>query len=179
MGLENVFFRARPIVESLARSTILSSTTFFSNNRKVQRARPFGGLEQASAISLASFSPSKIRAIAGVARCLRLKTASKPSSNSCFRTPVNHRCAGLQRLDDPVVTPAFTGFGNVGLQRYPRLQQALRRALALSYQRFEMLAFLAAQPHNILLYRSILRSMILSIACLATESNHKIYMLAN
>ena len=27
----------------------------------VQRARPLGGLEQAKAISLASFSPSKIR----------------------------------------------------------------------------------------------------------------------
>src|SRR5713226_2301129 len=86
MGLENVFFRTRPIVLSLARSTMLSSTTFFSNSRKVQRARPLGGLEQASAISLASFSPSKIRAIAGVARCLRLNAASKPSSTSCLRT---------------------------------------------------------------------------------------------
>src|SRR5258708_38151793 len=86
MGLENVFFSARPIVESLARSTIWSSTTFFSNSRRVQRARPLGGLEQASAISFASFSPSKIRAIAGVARCLRLNTASKPSSTSCLRT---------------------------------------------------------------------------------------------
>ena len=86
MGLENVFFSARPIVESLARSTICSSTTFFSNSRKVQRARPLGGLEQASAINLASFSPAKIRATAGVARCLRLNTASKPSSTSCFRT---------------------------------------------------------------------------------------------
>src|SRR5450432_2036157 len=64
MGLEDVFFNARPIVESLARSTICSSTTFFSNSRKVQRARPLGGLEQASAINLASFSPSKIRATA-------------------------------------------------------------------------------------------------------------------
>src|ERR1700686_2158030 len=56
MGLENVFLSVRPIVESLARSTILSSTTLFSNNRKVQRARPLGGLEQAKAISLA-FGP--------------------------------------------------------------------------------------------------------------------------
>ena len=77
MGPENVFFRTRPIVLSLARSTISSSTTFFSNIRKVQRARPWGGLEQANAINLASFSPSKIRATAGVARCLRLKTASR------------------------------------------------------------------------------------------------------
>src|ERR1019366_2557233 len=47
---------------------------------------PLGGLEHARAISLASFSPSKIRATAGVARCLRLNTASKPSSTSCLRT---------------------------------------------------------------------------------------------
>src|SRR6516165_8150000 len=53
-----------------------SSTTLFSNSRSVQRARPFGGLEHAKAISLASFSPSKMRGTAGVARCLRLKTAS-------------------------------------------------------------------------------------------------------
>src|SRR5216684_1408186 len=83
MGLERVFLSARPIVESLARSTMPSSTTLFSSNRRVQRTRPLGGLEQARATSLASFSPSKIRATAGVARCLRLNTASKPSSASC------------------------------------------------------------------------------------------------
>src|ERR1035437_5878707 len=85
---QHVFHRryARPIVLSLARSTMSSSTTLVSNSRKVQRARPLGGLEHARAISLASFSPSKIRATAGVARCLRLNTASKPSSTSCLRT---------------------------------------------------------------------------------------------
>src|SRR6266511_5807238 len=56
MGLESVFLSARPIVLSLARSTMPSSTTLFSNNRKVQRAYPLGGLEHARAISLASFS---------------------------------------------------------------------------------------------------------------------------
>src|SRR5947207_14115506 len=76
MRLETVFLSVRPIVESLARSTMPSSTTLFSNNRNVQRARPLGGLEQASAISLASFSPSKMRATAGPMRCLRLNTAS-------------------------------------------------------------------------------------------------------
>src|SRR5712691_449721 len=86
MRPESVFFSVRPIVLSLARSTMPSSTTLFSNKRKVQRARPLGGLEQAKAISLASFSPSKIRATAGVARCLRLNTASKPFSTSCLRT---------------------------------------------------------------------------------------------
>src|SRR6516164_8886180 len=63
-----------------------SSTTLFSNSRNVQRPQPFGGLEQAKAINLASFSPSNMRGTAGIARCLRLKTASKPSSTSCLRT---------------------------------------------------------------------------------------------
>ncbi len=58
MGLKDVFLSVRPIVLSLARSTMFSSTTLFSNNRNVQRARPLGGSEQARAISLASFSPS-------------------------------------------------------------------------------------------------------------------------
>src|SRR5437773_2663406 len=35
MRLELVFFRTRPIVLSLARSTMLSSTTFFSKRRSV------------------------------------------------------------------------------------------------------------------------------------------------
>jgi hypothetical protein len=54
MRIENVFLRVRPIVLSLARSTMFSSTTLFSNNRNVQRARPLEGWEQAKAISLAS-----------------------------------------------------------------------------------------------------------------------------
>ncbi len=83
VGFENVFFRTRPIVLSLA--SISSSTIFSSSNRKVHRARPAGGFEQASAISLASFSPSKIRGRARTARFFRSHTASKPSSTSCCR----------------------------------------------------------------------------------------------
>ena len=59
MRLKDVFLRIRPIVLSLARSTMFSSTTLFANTRNVQRARPLGGSES-RAISLASFSPSKI-----------------------------------------------------------------------------------------------------------------------
>src|SRR6202171_6880783 len=83
MGLKDVFLSVRPIVLSLARSTIFSSTTLFSNNRNVQRARPLGGSEQAKAISLASLSPSKILGTAGVARGLRLNTGSKTSFPRC------------------------------------------------------------------------------------------------
>jgi hypothetical protein len=39
-------------------------------------SRPSGGCEQAKAISRASFSPSKMRGMGGVARCLRFNTAS-------------------------------------------------------------------------------------------------------
>src|SRR6201984_582402 len=85
MRFEAVFLSVRWIVVSLARSTMPSSTTLFSNSRNVQRTRPFGGLEQARAISLASFSPSKIAGTGGVVRALRRNTASKPSSTSCLR----------------------------------------------------------------------------------------------
>src|SRR5262252_1194521 len=85
MRLELSFFKTRPIVLSLARSTISSSTTLFSNSRKLQRARPCGGSEQANAISLASFSPSKIGDTEGRDGFLRLRTASKPSSTICWR----------------------------------------------------------------------------------------------
>jgi hypothetical protein len=50
-------------VLSLARSTMLSSTTLFSSNRRVQRARPLGGLEELSPI----FGDSLIDQAAAVA----------------------------------------------------------------------------------------------------------------
>src|SRR5258708_29772983 len=80
MRLESVFFSVRPIVLSLARSTIFSSTTASSSSCNVQRARPIGGLEQANAINLASAAPSKIRRLAEFAECLRITTPSTPSS---------------------------------------------------------------------------------------------------
>src|SRR5664279_3495980 len=71
--------------------------------------------------------------------------------------PVNHGHAGFESLDDPAVTPPFTSFRDIGLQQYPRLQQLLRWALSFPNQRFQSFAFLAAQPHNIFLYRNLLR----------------------
>src|SRR6202030_530363 len=92
MRPEKVFFSIRPIVLSLARSTIFSSTTCSSSSCSVHRLRPFGGLEQAKAISFApasagacSAAPSKMRGLAEAGECLRTSTASKPSSTSCWR----------------------------------------------------------------------------------------------
>jgi len=117
------------MVLSLALSTMLSSTTFSSNSRNVHRTLPSGGAEQANAISFASFSPSKIFRTAGMARCLQLRTASKPSSTTCLR-PTNHRHVGPKDLDDPTVAPSFAGFADIGLQQDPRLGQRLRRVFS-------------------------------------------------
>src|ERR1700688_1573813 len=59
--LERVFFSVRPIVLSLARPTMFSSTTAVSSSFSVHRARPAGGLEQATAISLDSAATSTMR----------------------------------------------------------------------------------------------------------------------
>ena len=85
MRLERVFLSVRPIVLSDARSTIFNCTTCSSSSCKVHRARPLGGCEQASAISLASAAPSKMRGLAALGDCLRTSTDSKPSSTSCWR----------------------------------------------------------------------------------------------
>jgi hypothetical protein len=85
MRFEIVFFSLRPIVLSLARATMFSSTTVCSSNRKVHFARPFGGGEHIRAISFASAAPSKMRGRAEFGECLRAKTASKPSSTSRWR----------------------------------------------------------------------------------------------
>src|SRR5271166_4103039 len=85
MGFERVFFSVRPMVLSLARSTIFSSTTASSSNCNVHRLRPVGGREQANAINFASAAPSNMRGLAEAGECLRTRTASNPSSTSCWR----------------------------------------------------------------------------------------------
>src|SRR5271167_4847099 len=83
--LENVFFSVRPIVLSLTRSTISSSTTLASSSLSDQRECPLGGSEQARAISLASAAPSKIDFLAELGECFRFSAASSPSSTSLCR----------------------------------------------------------------------------------------------
>src|ERR1700730_9062890 len=85
MRFDTVFFSVRPIVLSLARSTMCSSTTFSSSKRRLHRAKPSGAGERVSAINLASAAPSKIRGGADLGLYLRVNTASKPSSTSWRR----------------------------------------------------------------------------------------------
>src|SRR5712675_1042173 len=85
MRLENVFLRVRPMVLSLARSTMCSSTTFSSSRRRLHLACPSGAGPHASVINFASATPSKIRGRAEFALYLRVSTASNPSSTNCRR----------------------------------------------------------------------------------------------
>src|ERR1700732_1971037 len=92
----------------------------------------------------------------------------------------HHGRAGLQGPYDPAVAPARAAFRDIGFQQYPRLQQPSRRALSLPKQRLKLFALLAAQPHNVLLYRNVLRSHDRphpSIA--ATTANHKVQTNSN
>src|SRR5271154_3845966 len=82
---ERVFFNVRPIVLSLAFSTMFNSTTFSSSRRRLQRANPSGAGEQVRAINLASDARSKIRGRAEFGLYLRFSVASRPSSTSCRR----------------------------------------------------------------------------------------------
>src|SRR6202140_3548158 len=83
--LENVFLRVRPMVLSLARSTMFSSTTLSSSRRRLHLACPSGAGPHDSAINFASAAPSKIRGRAEFALYLRVRTASNPSSTNCRR----------------------------------------------------------------------------------------------
>src|ERR1019366_5095586 len=82
VGFERVFFNVRPIVLSLAFSTMCNSTTFSSSRRRLQRANPSGAGEQVRAINFASAVPSKIRGRAEFGLYLRFSAASSPSSTS-------------------------------------------------------------------------------------------------
>src|SRR5271157_4868102 len=62
-----------------------NSTTASSSSCNVHRLRPLGGREQAKAINFASAAPSKMRGLAEAGECLRTRTASNPSSTSCWR----------------------------------------------------------------------------------------------
>src|SRR5205085_1341644 len=66
MRLETVFLSVRPIVESLARSTIPSSTTLFSTLRRRPRHRPSTGCGPSTGASRDSFLCGAALAIARV-----------------------------------------------------------------------------------------------------------------
>ena len=123
-----------------------------SSSCNVHRLRPLGGSEQASAISFASAAPSKMRGLAEAGECLRTRTASKPSSTSCWRVRATvstlvSRASAIWLSLHP--SPAS---GDVSFQQNACLGQLPGRVFAHTYQRVETLPLLIAERHYVLLH---------------------------
>jgi hypothetical protein len=135
-------------VLSLTFATMFNSTTFSSSRRRLQRAKPSGAGEQVRAISFASAAPSKIRGRAEFGLYLRFSIDSNPSSTSCCRV----RATLLMLVSSAAAIALSLQPSPACLQENARSRQQLRRALACANQRFEPLALLRCQPHNVFLY---------------------------
>src|SRR6516162_2738437 len=85
------FFRTRPMVEWSRSGVSPARATCFSSSRRLHRAWPAGGVEQASAINRASTSPVTGEGTGGCARCLRpiVALTSPPASANRFATSRN------------------------------------------------------------------------------------------
>src|SRR5215831_21416576 len=153
---------------------MLSSTTLFSSKRRVQRARPLGGLETRQGDQLGFFLAIKdggnCRRRPLFAAQHRLKTLF----HQLLADPVNHRRAGFQGGNDLAVAPPSASFRDVGLQQNPGLEKPLCRAFSSPNQGLKLLAFPSAQPHNISLHRVLVRPHSPSVARTTTEANHQI-----
>jgi len=125
---ETVFLSVPPysFEESRALSPMWSSTTLFSNNRRVPARASLGGLEQAQAISIwlparveNSSAPNRRRRT----RFLRLNNRLEAFLPPLPAHPVNHR-ALVSRALMIRCHPAFTVFDHI-LQQYSRLKHPL------------------------------------------------------
>src|SRR5262249_19646715 len=84
--LELVFLRTRRTVSSLTDSNTSSSTSLSAKSFIVQHSRPWGGAEQARAMSRASAAPSNLRWRLGRSWGLRPSACSRPRSTKRWRT---------------------------------------------------------------------------------------------
>ena len=152
--LENVFLSVRPIVLSLARATMFSSTTLFSSSCSVQRRAPWA----------ASSRPGRSASL----RCRRRRSAPAASRAACVSTPPRNPlrpvAGGRAQL-----SPGWCAIPQrSGCRSMPRLLRkhrpsagcalaaASRRVLAGTDQRLQPLALLGAQRDDILLHRNLL-----------------------
>jgi hypothetical protein len=180
MGWENVFLSALPIVELQARSTMWSSTTSFSNSRRVQRARPLGGLEQSQGnqfgLFLAVKNPGNRRRCSLLAAQHRLEAFLR----QLLPHPVNHGNAGVQSLDNPTIAPAFTGFRHTSA--FNNIRAFSIRCAGLFPVRTSASNCSRSSPlsRTAYLFTEIsFVAMIVSVARVATKANHQIIALSN
>ena len=149
--LKDVFFSVRPIVLSLTRATMFSSTTLSSSRRNVHLARPSGGSEQASAVTLASASPSKMRCLAEAGDRFRGQHGLEPFFDQLLTNSGDSHEAGVQRRSDLAVAPSFPCLTCIGLQQNAALVN-FRAGCSTLDQGIQTLSLFRAQLHDILLY---------------------------
>jgi hypothetical protein len=113
-------------------------------------------VEQASAVSRASFSPSKMGVIAGACALLAAQRRLKAFLHEVLADPSHHGQVGVERLDDPAVTPALAMAASIGLEQDPGFQDPLGWAFSFVGQPLQMIAFCFTQFDDVFLYRDVL-----------------------
>ena len=150
MRLENVFFSVRPIVLSLARSTMFSSTTFSSSRRR-RPPRALPGPERGQRDQFCFRRAVEDALPGGVRDVLAGQHGLEPFLDQLAPGPVDRGDAGVQRRGDLAVAPAFARIRDVRLQQDARLRQQLGRTLAFADQLVESIAFLRVEPDHVFL----------------------------
>ena len=125
--LKDVFLSVRPMVLSLAFSTMFSSTTFsFKQAQMLQsgaarRSRPTGQRDQ---LCFGGAVKNPGRGEFGL--YLRVSAASKTFVHQLASCSLDSGDAGVESLGDPGVAPAFARLRDIGLQEDARLRQQRR-----------------------------------------------------
>ena len=133
MRLDDVFFSVRPIVLSLARSTMCSFDDLLLEQTQAPSGKASGAGERVSAISFASAAPSKIRRRAELELYLRANTASNPSSTSWRLVHARQwRCWCLDGAAIRLSLQPSPASRYVRLQEDARLSQQLGGTLAFA-----------------------------------------------
>ncbi|MFZ1430235.1 MAG: hypothetical protein WAS21_26105 [Geminicoccaceae bacterium] len=92
-----------------------------ASRRSVQRPRSTGGVEQASAISLASCSPSSLRWYSRWPDPVRAERGLQALQDKAPPQALHGRDANLQHRNDPLVRPCWVALALVGLEQDLRL----------------------------------------------------------
>src|SRR5271165_6802274 len=148
--LEDVFFRIRPMVLSLALSTIPSSTTLLQQTQRpmrapVRRLRAGDGDQLRLRVAVEDFR-SRARRIV-----LPRQHGLEPLLDQALAGARDIVETGLQRLDDLPVGPCRPVLGLIGLQENPCPGRHLHHRTALVQKLFKPRPLLRAQPNHVLL----------------------------
>ena len=156
MRLERVFFSVRLIVLSLARSTMLSSTTALLQQRQRPALAPFGW-RRARQCNELGLSRSVEDALAGgVGRVLAGQRGVNATLHQLLTGAGNGVDAGIQRRGDLAVAPGIASVRGIRLQQDARLQHLPDRRFAFLDQHLQLITLLGAELDDEFLHGRLL-----------------------